>query len=66
MKIVKILGVIAVLIIILAVASLGYLGFVPGISNIMGANSPRDLGVKYTSEDLQRARSKLGQLPIWL
>jgi hypothetical protein len=38
----------------------GYLGFVPGLSDLMGANKPQDLGVKYTSSDLASANSKLG------
>lgn len=29
----------------------GWLGFVPGLSNIMGARSVKDLGVRYTDQD---------------
>ena len=39
---------------------LGYFGFIPVLSDIMGANTPRDLGVRYTEADLASANSKLG------
>jgi hypothetical protein len=39
---------------------LGFLGFVPIVSDIMGTNRPRDLGVKYTDADYLSARSKTG------
>ena len=45
---------------LLGVVALGYYGFVPGLSDLMGANKPRDLGVKYTASDLSSANSKLG------
>jgi hypothetical protein len=37
----------------------GYLGFLPGVSDIMGSNKPRDLGVKYTAADLTSINNKL-------
>ncbi len=37
---------------------LGYLGFIPGLSTLLGANRPRDLGIKYTQDDLKSCRSK--------
>jgi hypothetical protein len=48
--------------ILLAVSALilGYYGFVPVLSEVMGANKPKDLGVTYTSADLTSANSKLG------
>lgn len=47
--------VIPVLVVVLA---LGYLGFIPGLSNLMGTNKPRDLGIKYTEADRTSARGK--------
>ncbi|MCX6642804.1 MAG: hypothetical protein NTV15_05390 [Candidatus Bathyarchaeota archaeon] len=48
--------------IIIAVSALilGYYGFVPVISEVMGANKPKDLGVTYTIADLTSANAKLG------
>ncbi|MCX6648332.1 MAG: hypothetical protein NTV61_02945 [Candidatus Bathyarchaeota archaeon] len=48
---------ISVLIVVLV---LGYFGFVPGVSDLMGANSPRDIGVKPTATALSSVNSKLG------
>lgn len=36
----------------------GYLGYIPGLSKLLGAETPRDLGVKYTEEDRTAARAK--------
>jgi hypothetical protein len=36
----------------------GFLGFVPGLSSILGASRPRDLGIKYTQADLSSIRAK--------
>jgi len=52
--------VIVLVILLVPVLVLGYLGFVPGLSAIMGANKPRDLGVKYTQADLQSVMAKNG------
>ncbi len=46
--------------VIIAALILGYFGFVPGLSDVMGANTPRDLGVKATASSLSSAKSKLG------
>jgi len=55
----------SVILIILLVA--GWFGFVPILSDIMGANSPRDLGIKTTQADYAPAIAKSGvtlsQLP---
>ncbi len=48
------------IIILVAVLLLGYYGFVPVVSNILGANTPRDLGVRATAADLASANAKLG------
>ncbi len=47
-------------IVLIIVLILGYFGFVPGLSNIMGANTPKDLGVTYTQEDIDSVNAKLG------
>jgi hypothetical protein len=39
---------------------LGFMGFVPGLSNIIGANKPRDLGVKWTAADYASYQQKTG------
>lgn len=45
---------------VIAALVLGYFGFVPGVSDLMGANTPRDLGVQPTSSALASANAKLG------
>lgn len=50
----KIAGIIVLVLLLIA----GYTGFVPVISDLMGTNSPRDLGVKYTKEDYVNAMQK--------
>lgn len=47
-----------IVIVILVILGLGYLGFVPGVSKILGADRPRDLGVAYTDADLKSITSK--------
>lgn len=49
------LGVVLVIVLVL-----GYFGFIPVLSGLMGANSPRDLGVTYTQEDIDSVNAKLG------
>ena len=46
-------------ILLVTVLIFGYYGFVPVLSDIMGANTPRDLGVRYSAADLASANSKL-------
>jgi hypothetical protein len=46
--------------VVIVVLVLGYFGFVPVISNIMGANTPRDLGVTPTLTALSSVNAKLG------
>ena len=38
-----------------------WLGFIPGLSNLLGANNPVDLGVTYTEQDLQGFYDKTSQ-----
>lgn len=40
---------------------LGYLGFIPGLSNLFGSNTPRDLQAAYTPADLASGQAKLDQ-----
>jgi len=47
-------------IIILLVLVAGYFGLFPGLSDVMGANKAKDLGVKYTEQDLQTGREMTG------
>lgn len=47
-------------IVVLIILVLGYFGFVPGLSNVLGANKPKDLGVKYTEADLKAGREMTG------
>lgn len=56
------IGIIALFIagiILLAVIAAAYFGFVPGLSNVMGAYTPKDLGVKYTDADYSSFLSKI-------
>lgn len=48
-------------IIILVVGLVGYAGFVPGVSDIIGTNKPRDLKIEITEADGDSAQAKLGQ-----
>ncbi|MFA6065095.1 MAG: hypothetical protein WCW44_04745 [archaeon] len=50
------IGVIGILLVILIV---GYLGFMPVVSDIMGTNKPKDLGVTYSTTDLASGLAKL-------
>ncbi|MDO8266101.1 MAG: hypothetical protein Q7T41_04135 [Candidatus Saccharibacteria bacterium] len=36
----------------------GWLGFVPGLSNIMGSRTPKDLGVRWTEADYESYKAK--------
>lgn len=62
---------IVLILILLAIAvpilALGYLGYIPGLSSVLGANKPRDLGIRFTEEDFKSGRQKssveLAQLP---
>jgi hypothetical protein len=58
--IIRNIGVVIVAVILIGVLALGYFGFVPGLSDIMGANKPKDLGVASRPSDLEKANTKLG------
>jgi hypothetical protein len=51
-----VIGIIAV---IIGVLALGYLGFIPGLSDIMGTNKPRDLGVTYSEANYASGIAKV-------
>ena len=40
------------------VLALGYFGLIPGLSSVLGADKPRDLGIRYTEADRTSARAK--------
>lgn len=44
--------------IVFPILALGFMGFIPGLSNVLGANKARDLGIKYTEADRVSGRSK--------
>lgn len=48
------------LILVLPLLVAGWFGFVPGLSGIMGASKPRDLGVVYTEADYASFQQKAG------
>jgi hypothetical protein len=50
------------LILLTPILVLGYLGLVPGVSDLMGSNKPRDLGVRTTEQDLITASAKVGRV----
>lgn len=54
----KLLLLILLVIITIPVLLLGFLGFVPGLSSILGADRPKDLGIKYSPADYKEAQSK--------
>ncbi len=61
MKRVIVITLISIGVIVLAASMvLGYFGLIPVFSTLMGANSPRDLGVHYSAADLQSINAKLG------
>lgn len=43
---------------LVAILIAGWYGVVPGVSNVMGANKARDLGVRYTAADLVSYKEK--------
>jgi len=54
MKFLKILVLLVVLIILGGIGYVTYLGFMPGLSNLVGANKPKDLGITYTKADFNK------------
>ncbi len=54
----KVFGVLILFLILIATLTVGWLGFVPVLSDLMGANTPRDLGIKYTMADYEGYKTK--------
>ncbi len=52
------LGIGAVLFLVVPLLIAGYFGLVPGLSSLMGANKPKNLGITYTPADYQAFLAK--------
>ncbi len=52
------LGIGAILFLVVPLLIAGYFGLVPGLSSLMGANKPKDLGITYTPADYQAFLAK--------
>ena len=59
-KALKIFGIAFGSLILILVLFAGWLGFVPGLSNLMGARTPKDLGVSWTEADFESYKVKTG------
>lgn len=55
---IKIFATVILFLIITITLVAGWLGFIPGLSDLMGANKPRDLGIKYTKADYESYQRK--------
>lgn len=55
---IKIFPLLLLILVLTIVGIFTWFGFIPGLSNILGVNKPKNLGIKYTQEDLLAARSK--------
>ena len=55
-----IVGSLVLVFVVIPVLILGYLGFIPGLSSLMGATKPRDLGVRYSEADYLSYQTKTG------
>ncbi len=54
------LGVVVALLVLAPLFVAAWFGFVPGLSNVLGARTPRDLGVTWSAVDLASYKSKTG------
>lgn len=54
----KIILIVVGVLVLVTILFLGFLGYIPGLSNLLGANKPRDLGIRYTKADFDFARAK--------
>lgn len=59
-KFIKVIFGIFLVIILGIVLVLGYFGFVPGVSNLLGSNKPRDLEVRTTAAEYDSYIKKAG------
>lgn len=53
-----ILLIIFIVILMIPLLLLGYMGLIPGLSNLMGTANPRDLGVRYSQNDVVTYKQK--------
>ncbi|QQS18163.1 hypothetical protein IPL68_06025 [Candidatus Saccharibacteria bacterium] len=54
----KVFGLIVFVLLLVPLLVAGWYGFVPGLSTLMGATKPRDLGVRYSAADLASYKQK--------
>lgn len=57
----KLFGLFFIVFLLLGFFILGYTGLIPGLSKFFGSDQPRNLGIKYTPQDLDSAQNKLKQ-----
>lgn len=57
-RLLKVFGTIFGVLILAVILIAGWLGLVPGLSNIMGARTPKDLGVRWTEADFESYKAK--------
>jgi hypothetical protein len=48
----------ALALVLIPATALAYVGFIPGATNLMGTNTPVDLGVKYAEADFRQFQNK--------
>jgi hypothetical protein len=60
MKLIKGLLGFVIILIVLGVGIGGYFGLIPGVSNLFGANKPKNLGVTYSQADFESVNKKGG------
>ncbi len=53
-----IVGIVIFIVFVVPILIVGWFGFVPGLSDLMGANKPKDLGVRYTTADYESYKVK--------
>ena len=58
-KVVIGVGAVGIIGILLVILVLGYLGFVPGLSDLMGTNKPKDLWVKFSEANYAAGMAKV-------
>ena len=59
MSAIKVIGIGVIVLVLLSVLVLGYLGFVPIVSDLMGTNKPKDLGVSYSQTNYASGMDKV-------
>jgi hypothetical protein len=64
MKILKWFFILTFLILVIAILILGYFGFFPAVSRLLGSDKPRDLGVRYTTQDYAAYQNKAGSQTV--